>query len=108
MSSIPLINIVAVAHLFCIAALSGCMAAEVVFEYYAMFFNRKLHHSVIRIHYWEESLILALKREIVDLRDQNYSPVAMREFIRDTIANINGIYYVVSINSNLVTNMEGL
>ncbi len=57
MSSIPLINIVAVAHLFCIAALSGCMAAEVVFEYYAMFFNRKLHHSVIRIHYWIDILV---------------------------------------------------
>jgi hypothetical protein len=48
----------------------------------------------------KESLILALKRENMDLKDQNFSPDAMREFIRDTIANINGIYYVVSINPN--------
>ena len=50
----------------------------------------------------KESLILALKREIMDLRDDDYSEVAMREFIRDTIANINGIYYVVSIDPNLL------
>ena len=50
----------------------------------------------------EESLILALKRENMDLQDQNNSPEAMQEFIRDTIANINGIYYVVSINPNLL------
>lgn len=30
----------------------------------------------------------------------------MREFIRDTIANINGIYYVVSIDPNLLTDMQ--
>jgi hypothetical protein len=56
----------------------------------------------------EESLILALKREIMDLRDQNYTQIGMKEFIRDTIANINGIYYVVSINPNLIKNMESL
>ncbi|MBU2455672.1 MAG: hypothetical protein KJ668_20380, partial [Proteobacteria bacterium] len=50
----------------------------------------------------EESLILALKREIMDLKEQNYSQEAMTEFIRDTIANINGIYYVVSIDPNLI------
>jgi hypothetical protein len=54
----------------------------------------------------EESLILSLKREIMDLRNQEYSKEAMQEFIRDTIANINGIYYVVSINPNLLTDME--
>ncbi len=53
-----------------------------------------------------ESLILALKREIMDLRDQDYSKEAMQEFIRDTIANINGIYYVVSINPNLIGGRE--
>jgi hypothetical protein len=52
-----------------------------------------------------ESLILSLKREIMDLRDQDYSKAAMQEFIRDTIANINGIYYVVSINPNLLADM---
>jgi len=50
----------------------------------------------------EESLVLALKRENVDLEDDNFSVTAMREFLRDTIANINGIYYVVSIDPHLV------
>ena len=53
-----------------------------------------------------DSLILALKREIMDLRDKNYSPNAMKEFIRDTIANINGIYYVVSINPILLQELK--
>lgn len=48
----------------------------------------------------QESLDLALKREMQDLRDGHYSPEAMTEFIRDTIANLNGIYYVVSMNPN--------
>jgi len=52
-----------------------------------------------------ESLILSLKREMTDLKDHNYSPAAMREFIRDTIANINGIYYVISINPNLLVDI---
>ena len=56
----------------------------------------------------KESLILSLKREIMDLRDQDYSKEAMQEFIRDTIANINGIYYVVSIDPNLLKDMKGL
>jgi len=50
----------------------------------------------------EESLVLALKRENMDLKDDNFSVTAMREFLRDTIANINGIYYVVSIDPLLV------
>jgi hypothetical protein len=50
----------------------------------------------------EESLDLALKRESQDLREGNYSPEAMTEFIRDTIANLNGIYYVVSMNPDLL------
>jgi hypothetical protein len=45
----------------------------------------------------EEALVLALKREIQDLKDSGYKPEAMDEFIRDTIANINGIYYVHSV-----------
>ena len=56
----------------------------------------------------EESLILALKRENMDLKDQNFSAEAMQEFIRDTIANINGLYYVVSINPNLISGIENL
>ncbi len=53
-----------------------------------------------------ESLELSLKREIMDLKDKNYAPSAMREFIRDTIANINGIYYVISINPELLSELE--
>lgn len=49
-----------------------------------------------------ESLDLALKREGQDLREGQYSPQAMTEFIRDTIANLNGIYYVVSMNPGLL------
>lgn len=50
----------------------------------------------------QESLDLALKREAQDLREGNYAPAAMTEFIRDTIANLNGIYYVVSMNPDLL------
>ena len=50
----------------------------------------------------QESLDLALKREMQDLRAGKYSPEAMTEFIRDTIANLNGIYYVVSMNPDLL------
>jgi hypothetical protein len=50
----------------------------------------------------EESLDLALKREIQDLREGQFSAEAMTEFIRDTIANLNGIYYVVSMNPELL------
>jgi len=50
----------------------------------------------------QESLDLALKRESQDLREGNYSAEAMTEFIRDTIANLNGIYYVVSMNPDLL------
>lgn len=46
----------------------------------------------------EESFLLALQRENMDLRENNYTSEAMTEFIRDTIANLNGIYYVVSID----------
>jgi hypothetical protein len=48
------------------------------------------------------SLDLALKRENQDLREGHYSPDAMTEFIRDTIANLNGIYYVISMNPDLL------
>lgn len=54
----------------------------------------------------EESLILALQRENLDLKSNNYSVEAMNEFIRDTIANINGIYYVLSINPNLLNEIN--
>lgn len=50
----------------------------------------------------QESLDLALKREMQDLRDGNYSQDEMREFFRDMIANLNGIYYVMTVNPNLL------
>jgi hypothetical protein len=50
----------------------------------------------------QESLDLALKREMQDLRDGNYSPDEMREFFRDMIADLNGIYYVMTVNPDLL------
>ena len=50
----------------------------------------------------EESLRLALAREVKDFRDEGRTPHAMTEFIRDTMANLNGIYYVVSIDPDLL------
>ncbi len=52
----------------------------------------------------QESLDLALKREMQDLRDDHYSEPAMREFFRDMIADLNGIYYVMTVNRNLLNN----
>ena len=49
----------------------------------------------------QEALVLALQRENLDLKEQNFAADAMQEFIRDTIANINGIYYVLSIRPDL-------
>jgi hypothetical protein len=49
-----------------------------------------------------ESLELSLKREMKDLHDGGYSQENMTEFIRDTIANLNGIYYVVSMDPDLL------
>ncbi|TAL39871.1 MAG: hypothetical protein EPN93_00340 [Spirochaetes bacterium] len=50
----------------------------------------------------EESLVLGLRREMADLRRDEYTPEAMTEFIRDTIANLNGIYHVVVLDASLV------
>ncbi len=49
-----------------------------------------------------ESLDLALKREIQDLRAEDYSRDAMREFFRDMIANLNGMYHVMTVNPKLL------
>ena len=49
-----------------------------------------------------ESLVLALQREVDDARREKYSPHAVREFIRDMIADVNGIYYVLSIDTGLL------
>ncbi|TAL18544.1 hypothetical protein EPN96_01100 [bacterium] len=50
-----------------------------------------------------ESLDLALRRETQDLRNDNYSEEAMREFFRDMIANLNGMYHVMSVNPDLLS-----
>jgi len=50
----------------------------------------------------QQSLDLALRREMKDLREGKNSPEAMTEFLRDTIANLNGIYYVVSMDPFLL------
>jgi hypothetical protein len=54
----------------------------------------------------EESLILSFQREVADVKKGNYSYNAVREFIRDLIANTNGIYHVVSVNQALVYEPE--
>lgn len=50
----------------------------------------------------EEALDLALKREMKDLKTGGYSPEAMTEFIRDMIANLNGMYHVLVIDPGLL------
>jgi hypothetical protein len=45
-----------------------------------------------------EALDLALRRELQDLRDETYTEVAMREFFRDMIGNLNGMYHVMTVN----------
>jgi hypothetical protein len=49
-----------------------------------------------------EALDLALKREMLNLRDDNYSEPAMREFLRDMTANLNGMYHVMTVNPDLL------
>ena len=48
----------------------------------------------------EKALKISLQREINDLKETQYTKDAMDEFIRDLIANVNGIYYITSINTN--------
>lgn len=50
----------------------------------------------------QEALDLALKREMQDLRDGDYSKEAMREFFRDMISDLNGMYHVITVNPNLL------
>jgi hypothetical protein len=50
----------------------------------------------------QEALDLALRREMQDLRDDNYSEEAMREFFRDMIANLNGMYHIMTVDDNLL------
>ena len=50
----------------------------------------------------QEALDLALRRELQDLREHRYAEPAMREFFRDMIANLNGMYHVLSVNPALL------
>jgi hypothetical protein len=50
----------------------------------------------------QEALDLALRREMQDLREEGYSPAAMREFLRDMIADLNGMYHVMSVRPDLL------
>jgi hypothetical protein len=49
----------------------------------------------------QEALDLALKREMQDLRDDEYSADAMREFFRELIAEVNGMYQVMAVDPDL-------
>ena len=51
----------------------------------------------------QEAFDLALRREMQDLRNDKYSEEAMREFFRDMIANLNGMYHVMTVNPALLT-----
>jgi hypothetical protein len=51
----------------------------------------------------QEALDLALKREMQDLRDDRYSADAMREFFRDLIADLNGMYQVMAVDPDLLS-----
>ncbi len=57
MQSIPLINMVAVLHLYLIGGLLTCGMIEVVFEYYALFFKKEFHPCAIRIHHWVDVFV---------------------------------------------------
>jgi len=54
----------------------------------------------------QESVDLALKREMQDLREDHYSNDGMREFLRDMIADLNGMYYVMTVNPNLLNGRQ--
>jgi len=49
-----------------------------------------------------EALDLALKREMQDLREGGYRPEEMREFLRDMIANLNGMYHVMTVSPRIL------
>ena len=50
----------------------------------------------------QEALDLALKREMQDLRGDKYSADRMEDFFRDLIAGLNGMYYVMTVNPDLL------
>lgn len=54
-----------------------------------------------------EALDLALRRELQDLREANYRSEDMREFLRDMIGNLNGMFHVMVIEPNLLAQSTG-
>jgi hypothetical protein len=50
----------------------------------------------------QEAVDLALKREMQDLREAHYSEEGMREFFRDMIGDLNGMYEVMTVNPGLL------
>ena len=49
-----------------------------------------------------EALDLALKREMKDLRAGHYAEAEMREFLRDMIGNLNGMFHVMTVDPALL------
>jgi hypothetical protein len=49
-----------------------------------------------------EALDLALKREMKDLRDGHYAEAELREFLRDMIGNLNGMFHVMTVDPALL------
>lgn len=50
----------------------------------------------------EEALVLSLKREVQDVKRNNYTHESVVEFTRDLLANTSGIFYIVSFNPELI------
>lgn len=50
----------------------------------------------------QEAFEISLRREMQDIREGGFAESAMREFLRDMIANINGIYHVMTVNPDLL------
>lgn len=50
----------------------------------------------------QEALDLALKREMNDLREGHYAEAEMREFLRDMIGDLNGMFHVMTVNPALL------
>ncbi len=50
----------------------------------------------------QEALDLALKRELQDLRQGHYAQAEMREFLRDMIGNLNGMFHVMTVQPALL------
>ncbi len=57
MQSISTLDLLSAGHLFIVGGVLTCGLIEVVFEYYALFFDQTLHRSAIRIHYWVDIIV---------------------------------------------------